>query len=217
MHTLPPNSSPSPSPPPSPPTRLASSHTDTVAAHALQEDDETMAIFARWTNYVGGDPMGPEDFKRKAHVYDVRIPPAKPLRHGERVRLYALSPARFHTPECEEEVYDAYDVHVVGRIGSVVGAEDRRVMLEVANECGASGTRKIWLSVPYAPGFTVEIGEAEELKVEEARKGDFDAHIRVGRTAAAAAGPCRAWECAMQEDPVLGYGAWYVFRGRRRR
>ncbi|KAI0744456.1 hypothetical protein C8Q76DRAFT_687870 [Earliella scabrosa] len=184
--------------------------------HSQSEHLELTTVLARWTNYAGGDPTGPDDFRRKTHVYDVRVPPAKPLKLGERVKILALSPSRYHAPEEEEDAYDAYDVHLVGKVHRVVGAEGRRIFLEVENECRASRTKKVWLSVPFAPGFTVDVEGAEGLEVEEAREGDFDAHLRV-LAPPATAWRCRAWECALCEGPAAGYGAWYVFWGRRRR
>ncbi|TFK86327.1 hypothetical protein K466DRAFT_566056 [Polyporus arcularius HHB13444] len=166
----------------------------------------TIDVYARWSKYDGAYPTTPEDFIRKTHVYLVTIPPSAPLAVGKRVRVLAMSPARWCCPDADVDLLEAYDAHVVGRISKVLGWRGDWVALEVENECRVSAVRKARLEIPYLPGVTVlRLDNLREGKgPKEAQMEDLDLDMR-------AKPPPPLWACK------AGGGSIYANEGKRRR
>ncbi|RDX46731.1 hypothetical protein OH76DRAFT_814507 [Lentinus brumalis] len=186
----------------------------------------TIDVYARWSKYDGAYPTTPEDFIRKTHVYSVTIPPSAPLAVGKRIRVLAMSPARWCCPDADVDLLEAYDAHVVGRIRKVLGWRGDWVALEVENECRVSAVRKARLEIPYLPGVTVlRLDNLREGKgPKEAQMEDLDLDMRAKPPPPLWA--CKAGGCALRSTSLPGdaiYDEWwlsgsiYADEGKRRR
>ncbi|KAI0706265.1 hypothetical protein C8T65DRAFT_652160 [Cerioporus squamosus] len=179
------------------PTKMMRLRLGNQSGHAC--DDTTIPadiidIYARWSKYDGAYPMTPEEFIRKTHVYSVTIPPSAPLAIGKRVRVLAMSPARYRSPDAEVDVYESYDAHVVGRIRKVLGWKGNLVALEVDNEC----------RIPYLPGVTVAPLEnlREGKGPKDAQMEDLDLDVRAQPPPQLWA--CKAGECVLRATSMPG-------------
>ncbi|TFK81113.1 hypothetical protein K466DRAFT_569239 [Polyporus arcularius HHB13444] len=147
---------------------------------------EPVLVYARWAGSVGGRTHPTGILGTKKHVYSTSIPPEVPLRIGMHVRILATTPAWYSTQDADPESYDTYDAHVVGPITGVAGWKDRKVVLEVRNECQINTVETVKIRIPFAPEVTVHLDaslvpagqrEAQEVDlntdaVVRARSGD---------------------------------------------
>ncbi|KAI0702104.1 hypothetical protein C8Q76DRAFT_697840 [Earliella scabrosa] len=174
---------------------------------------ETIDIFARWSHWIENkNPTHIIDFTPKTHVYAVEIPPPLPLAVGMSIRIFAISPAQFYAPKADDDLLAAYDAHVVGKIVARVAALERRVVMEVVNECGANTVRVVWLEVPYVPGVMVEewegVGAGRSLR--EAHESDLLTGMRI--LLPPARWGCKVRECAVRPMITAGDGGVEIFR-----
>ncbi len=163
-------------------------------------------ILARWMCYVGQEPSGPEDFVASIHSYRIRVAPAYPLALNARVRIIALSPTRYHTPDADETLYDAYDPHVIGRITRIMGWKSTLLALELENECRISPVRKVRLEVPYIPGVTVRavVASRTDRGPRIANAADISGCRVAGQLPLE--GRCGERGCAMRATALAGDG-----------
>ncbi|KAI0730638.1 hypothetical protein C8Q76DRAFT_792789 [Earliella scabrosa] len=173
---------------------------------------ETIDIFARWSHCVDRNPTHIADFTPKIHVYAVEVPPPLPLAVGMHVRIFAISPAQFYAPKADDDDFAAYDAHVVGRIVARVAILERRVVMEVVNECGANTVRVVWLEVPYVPGLMAEAweGVGGEGSPREAREGDLLTGVRI--LLPPPRWGCKVRDCTVRPMITAGGGGVEIFR-----
>ncbi|KAI0688536.1 hypothetical protein C8T65DRAFT_700526, partial [Cerioporus squamosus] len=151
-------------------------------------------IYARWVGYARGRSRPIDLESRKTHTYSVSIPPEKPLEVGMRVSVLATTPARYHSPEEDPEVYETYDAHIVGVISGVVGRKGRKVILEIANECAASEVKTARIRLPLVQGVMVLLGDdVVPAGSREAQETDINTSAMVRMSAVDA--NCSAGAC----------------------
>ncbi len=167
--------------------------------------------YAKWSGYVDGQPTTRASFLSKTHIYEMVQRPAEPLALGMRIKIYAVSPALYCSPDAPANEYEAYDAHVTGRITRIVGWRGTVVGLEVQNECWRNMVKNIRLEAPYIPDVTVR--RLAHLKAgrgpKEARDDWPSRHIKV--VLPPAMWDCGATRCAMRETGILGDGVLYVY------
>ena len=172
----------------------------------------TVNIVARWSHYVDKHPTHVVDFTPKTHVYAVEVPPPVPLAVGMHVRIFATFPAKYYAPKADDDVLAVYDAHVVGRIVARVATLERRVVMEVVNECGANAVRDVWLEVPYLPGVMVEDleGGVGVGGPREAQESDLLTGVRI--VFPPVAWGCKVRACAIRPMITAGDAGVEIFR-----
>ncbi len=168
-------------------------------------------VLAKWTGYVEGEPRCRAEFLARTHKYEVVRRPREPLQLGDQVRVYAVTPKIYCSPEAPVDLLEAYDAHILGRITRVVGWKGTTVGLEVVNECWKNATRKIRLELPYIPDVTVR-------RLAHLRPGKGPRVARDDRLSSAAdvvlpppMWGCGAGGCVMREPGTLAGGVLYVY------
>ncbi|RDX53440.1 hypothetical protein OH76DRAFT_1416096 [Lentinus brumalis] len=168
-------------------------------------------VLAKWTGYVEGMPKNRTEFLARTHAYQVVRRPLEPLELGTKVKVYAVTPKNFCSPEAPDGLLEAYDAHILGQITRVVGWRGSSVGLEVRNECWKSAVRKIRLEVVYIPDVTVR-------RLVHLRPGKGPTVARDDELSSAAdvvlppaMWSCGAGGCRMREPGTLGDGVLYVY------
>ncbi|TFK88954.1 hypothetical protein K466DRAFT_598195 [Polyporus arcularius HHB13444] len=145
---------------------------NTETAHG---PDEAVVVFARWVGQNGKKTNATTEAGPRAHIYSSSIPPAEPIRPGTRVRILATSPAWYTTYVGDNEMYDAYDAHVVGEVTGVAGWKGRKIVLQIANECAINPIKTVRLRIPFAPNVTVDMQDVHvPLGHHEAHETDLN-------------------------------------------
>ncbi len=164
---------------PGPAAALKNTFVDKARAEEreLQAPDDPTIVYARWAGCVGGRARQTAPREKKKHIYSSAIPPERPLRLGMRVRILAMTPAWYSTPEDGPEKYDTYDAHIVGVVVGIAGWKDRKVVLEIKNECSVNDVESVKLRVPFVPEVTVQL-EADSIPrgQREAQEADLNTY-----------------------------------------
>lgn len=168
-------------------------------------------MFARWTGYVEGEPRNRREFLARTHAYEVVRMPSKPLELGMKVKIYAVTPKHYCSPEMLGAPPDAYDAHVLGELTRVMGWRGTSVGMEIRNECWKSAVRRVRLEVPYIPDVTVR-----RLAHLGPDKGPRVARDDVLGDAADVVLPPTLWDCGaggclMRQTGVVQAGISYVY------
>lgn len=172
-------------------------------------ETETDCLYGRWREYgepkpTAGAPVG------KTHTYTLAMKPERPLEMGMKVRIVALYPKTYCSPEDAllptggPEEYAAYDPHLVGTI-DVNRAVEGKVVVRMENLCRANPVKRVELWM-----LPEEVGRAEgERRKENVKEGEANEEEEewevVGRRGKAITiydvdMTCRAEECEL-EDP----------------
>ncbi len=176
---------------------LKSRTVDIVAGRAqdTRREETPTLVFARWAGYSGGRALPAGSLERRHHIYSTSIPPEKPLKVGMRVRILATSPAWYANPEEDPESYDTYDAHVVGVVTGVAGWKERKIVLQIRNECALNTVESVRLRVPFVPEVTVQLEEGTvPVGQREAQESDLNTQAVVrARVGDARCGGSTCW------------------------
>ncbi|TFK92931.1 hypothetical protein K466DRAFT_562025 [Polyporus arcularius HHB13444] len=168
-------------------------------------------VFARWAGYVGGDPESRTEFLTRTHAYEVVQRPIVPLSLGMQVTIYAVSPATYCSPRAPEDLLEAYDAHIVGKITKVAGWEGTTVQLEVDNECWKNTVRRARILIPYIPDATVRrLAHWRDETGPEVARDDAFSKRRV-QVLPPTIWSCGAGACAMREPGTLRKGVLCIY------
>ncbi|RDX50253.1 hypothetical protein OH76DRAFT_1482404 [Lentinus brumalis] len=114
-----------PIPPPPPPPRLL--------------------LIARWKSRLIHPPS-----VDARHVYDLAVRPDERIAPGRQVRLLAVSPIAYCSPEVPPNELDTYDPHVLGWIAETWECADGSLRARVMNTCRKNVVREVELRFPRA-------------------------------------------------------------------
>ncbi|EJF58959.1 hypothetical protein DICSQDRAFT_128544 [Dichomitus squalens LYAD-421 SS1] len=115
-------------------------------------------IYGRWINQ---EMVVPPDQHTPilVHVYDIPIPPSKPLTVGLRVQLIGLSPTSYHNRDfCHASPhYDTYDPQIEGEVVALKSLGKSVVEYVIKNERPGK-VHYAYIAVRYLPGVTAKMG-----------------------------------------------------------
>lgn len=168
-------------------------------------------VLARWAGYVEGEPKNRTEFLTRTHAYEAVRKPTVPLELGMQVKIYAVSPRNYCSLNDPDDLLEAYDAHIIGRVTRVAGWRGASVGMEVVNECWRNAVRKIRLEVAYIPDVTVR-----RLAHLRPGKGPKVARDDALGSAADVVLPPATWDCGaggcrMREPGAIREGVLYVY------
>ncbi|KAI1786139.1 hypothetical protein LXA43DRAFT_868365, partial [Ganoderma leucocontextum] len=99
--------------------------------------------------------------------YHVVIPPCTPLAVGQRVKIQALSPQAYHTPDirplAHPTIYDTYDPQIQGRLLRVRAMEASTAEFVLDNETPGAAVVLAYVAIHHIPGYTTKLESVENV------------------------------------------------------
>lgn len=139
------------------------------------------------------------------HAYTAARGPSKDLGVGTKVRLIAVYPAAYSSPRWNtrgQEEYEAYDPHIVGRVGEVRMEQDGSKTVIVDNQCPKNTVRRAVIHIQNENGAPARGGAwlEEELGQDWARELDQMGREEIAVMINETARECKAEACELRRD-----------------
>ncbi len=154
---------------------------------------KSLLLVARWIGHTNATSGGKRrDLK---HLYKLAVYPDEPVAVGRHVRILAIAPITYSTPDVPTNEFDTYDPHVTGVITDVWSLEDGTSCAKVTNACRCNGVREVELRFPRACGEEEWLERIAEGMDESTNVSDPNA-LKAGLGIMACIRPMPVWrEC----------------------
>ncbi|TFK80411.1 hypothetical protein K466DRAFT_605357 [Polyporus arcularius HHB13444] len=100
------------------------------------------------------------------HIYELAVRPDERIAPGRHIRLLAVSPIAYCSPEVPSDELDTYDPHVLGWVAETWVHDDGSLQARVTNTCRKNAVREVVLQVPRSYA-AFELMSGGEVRVDE--------------------------------------------------